>query len=438
MKMKKSNDEQTNREPWAWRAGMAAYRLGINAFFGAGGLSWLRRKYKVGIDERMGRFADVSPGGVWVHAVSVGEVQSASALIHRMKAETDRPVVLSTVTTTGRDMAERLLKGAVDHMVYSPWDVPRYVRSALDDIRPAAYVAMETERWPEMLSQLKTRSIPTFLANGRLSEASFAKLRREASFWRGVMSCFTRVLVRFDEDLEHFAALGVPREKIVVTGDCKVDALLDRLNDARENTWNSLRRTAATDGSSAAPLFVAGSTHQGEEEIVIAAFRILRRQHPDARLVIVPRHPERALMVVAAALPYPELQTELLSRLSGNWDVAVVDRIGILFDLYAAADAAFVGGSLVQKGGQNPLEPALFGILTAHGPCMTDFPDTNRMDKMGAARRVEGAQSLADAWLSALDPEVQGRVQQSCRAYFDTLGGAATRTWEVIREYLKQ
>ena len=420
-----------DQEPWAWRAGMAAYRLGINAFFRAGGLSWLRRKYRgIGIEERMGRFSDVPAGGVWVHAVSVGEVQSASAVIRRMRGETARPILLSTVTTTGQDMARRLLDGQVDRMIYSPWDVGRYVRSALDAVRPAAYVAMETERWPEMLSQLKARRIPTFLANGRLSGESFAKLRREAPFWRGVLSCFTRLLVRFEEDLENFSALGVPREKITVTGDCKVDALLDRLDGARKGIWSDLRRGEA-------PLFVAGSTHQGEEEAVISAFRIVRQRHPEARLVVVPRHPERALLVAAAALPYPDLKADLLSRLSDGWDIAVVDRIGILFDLYAAADAAFVGGSLVPKGGQNPIEPALFGITTAHGPSMTDFPDTKRMDALGVARCVHGPQELASVWTAALDPATREAVRQASKAYFDTLGGASARTWEVIREYVK-
>ena len=133
--------EKSKREAWAWRAGMSAYRLGINAFFAAGGLQWLRRKYDVGLDERMGRFEGVPQGGVWVHAVSVGEVQSASALVRAMKQDSPLPCLLSTVTRTGREMAEQLIGGTADRMVYSPWDVPRFVRSALDAARPKAYVA---------------------------------------------------------------------------------------------------------------------------------------------------------------------------------------------------------------------------------------------------------------------------------------------------------
>ena len=425
--------QEMKRETWTWRAGMAVYRLGISAFFGAGGLRWLRGKYRVGLDERMGRLEGVPEGSVWVHAVSVGEVQSASALVRAMKRDASLPAppcLLSTVTPTGREMAERLIGTAAERMIYSPWDTPRYVRSALDAARPRAWVAMETERWPEMLSELKARGIPAFLANGRLSEKSFRKLRTQASFWRGVLSCFERILVRFDEDREHFLALGVPEESLVVTGDCKVDALMDRKAEADGAQWNHLRRGDA-------PLFVAGSTHPGEDDIVIAAFREARRRHPGARLVIVPRHPERALFVVAAALPYPELQADRLSHLPEDWDVAVVDRIGALFGLYAAADAAFVGGSLVPKGGQNPLEPALLEIPTTHGPDMTDFPDTVRMDRMGAARCVHSARELVDAWELALSPSERERVRRACREYFETLGGAAERTWAVIKACIK-
>ena len=201
----------------------------------------------------MGRFEGVPQGGVWVHAVSVGEVQSASALVRAMKQDSPLPCLLSTVTRTGREMAEQLIGGTADRMVYSPWDVPRFVCSALDAARPKAYVAMEMERWPEMLSELRARGVPAFLANGKLSEKSFRKLRRQAPFWRGVLSCFERILVRFDEDREHFLALalGVPAERIVVTGDCKVDALMSRRSEADASRWAHLRRGDA-------PLFVAG------------------------------------------------------------------------------------------------------------------------------------------------------------------------------------
>ena len=424
------SDFDTN-EPFKavpYRLGMSFYKAGIGAFFGAGGLTWLKKKYKVGIDERMGFFGpEVPKNSLWVHSVSVGEVQSALSLIEASKTHSNLPCVLSTVTATGRSMAEKLTSRSVDAMIYSPWDVPRFVQRALDTLTPKAYVAMETERWPAMLTELHTRGIPTFLANGRLSDESADKLYKTRGFWRGVLCCFDRLMVRFDSDREKFLRLGVPEEKIVVTGDCKVDALLARKSGVDASKWQELRNGGA-------PLFLAGSTHAGEDEIVLQAFKTVRKRLPKARLVIVPRHPERALYVVAQALPYGKV--DLFSDLSRDWDVAVVDKIGILFDLYAAADAAFVGGSLVPKGGQNLMEPALFGIQVTHGPCMNDFPDAERMDAMGASSVIHDAPQLADAWLNALDASRRAAARQACAAYFETVGGASKRTWEIIEGYI--
>ena len=286
-------------------SGMGIYRLISGAFFTLGGLHFLRRKYRDDISERTGNLGEFPENPVWVHAVSVGEVQSASSLIRRIKSRSAYPCVISTVTPTGRDMAERLLTGVVDRIMYSPFDAQKFVTRSLDSVKPAIYITMETELWPEILTQLKARNIPAFLANGRLSEKSFRRMRRTKFFWRGVLDCLTKLMVRFDDDKEKFLALGVPADKIVVTGDCKVDTLLDRRKATSPEKWSWLKN-----GNS--PLFTAGSTHPGEEETVISAFRIARRKFPGARLVIVPRHPERALMAVASALPYDDVHAELL------------------------------------------------------------------------------------------------------------------------------
>ena len=148
-------------------------------------------------------------------------------------------------------------------------------------------------------------------------------------------------------------------------------------------------------------------------------------------------------MTIASVLPYHDLHAELLSKINRDdnnfdFDVIAVDQIGILFDLYAAADSVFVGGSLVEKGGQNPFEPALFGLPAIHGPCMTDFPDTERMDRMGAAKCVNNDTELARAWEESLEPEEITRSIQNCDEYFRTLGGAAKKTWEEIEKYLQK
>ena len=408
--------------------GMGIYRFLSGAFFTLGGLQILKRKRGGDISEQTGHVENIPENPVWVHAVSVGEVQSASSLIRRIKSRSAYPCVISTVTETGREMAGKLLTGVADRIIYSPIDCRKYVTRSLDAIRPAVYITMETELWPEILTQLKARNIPAFLANGRLSDKSFRRMRRTRFFWRGVLSCIDKFMVRFDDDKEKFHALGVPEEKIVVTGDCKVDSLLDRRKTTSPDNWGWLK-----DGDS--PLFTAGSTHAGEDEVVISAFRMARRKFPGARLAIVPRHPERALMTVAAALPYDDIHAELLSRIepgNNSADVIVVDRIGVLFDLYAASDAVFIGGSLVEKGGQNPFEPAIFGLPAVHGPCMTDFPDTDRMDSFGAAVCVHNDSELSRAWCECLDPANVSKNLKNCSEYFNTLGGAAKKTWAEI------
>ena len=412
----------------AYRMGMALYRSLVSTFFVSGGLHILRRKYKNDITERIGQVDNVPEGAIWVHAVSVGEVQSASSLIRRIKRTSALPCIISTVTPTGREMAHKLVGSLVEKIIYSPFDYRKFVTRALDTVKPCMYIAMETELWPEFFAQLKSRNIPAFLANGRLSDKSFRRMKRTKFFWHGVFDSLNKLMVRFDDDKHKFMALGVPEEKIIVTGDCKVDALLDRRKQTSPDKWSWLKKNNA-------PLLVAGSTHQGEDDIVISAFRILRRKFPDARLAIVPRHPERALMTVASALPYDDIHAELLSQIdreNADFDVVVVDKIGVLFELYAAADAVFIGGSLVQKGGQNPFEPALFGLPAIHGPCMTDFPDTDRMDSMNAAICIHNDKELAEAWTSCTDKENARRALKNCDAYFRTLGGAAEKTWAEI------
>ena len=392
-----------------------------------GGKKYLKRKY-TDITERTGQFSDVPSGAIWIHAVSVGEVQSASALIRRIKSRSPYRCLVSTVTPTGQDMAHKLLGKMVEDIIYSPFDAKKYVCRALDTLKPLAYIAMETELWPEMLYQLKLRNIPTFLANGRISDKSFKRMRRTKYFWLGLFDCLDKIMVRFESDRDKFLELGAPKDKLVITGDCKVDALLDRRKYTSPEKWEWLKP-----GDS--PLIVAGSTHSGEDDIVISAFRIFRQEYPKARLVIIPRHPERALMTVAAALPYTELHAELLSHVDRDnltADIVVVDRIGVLFDLYAASDAVFIGGSLVDKGGQNPFEPALFGLPAIHGPSMTDFPDTPRMDAIGAARGVNSATELSRAWGELLQPSARKKALRDCKEYFATLGGASERTWTEI------
>lgn len=365
-----------------------------------------------------------------MHAVSVGEVQSAWPLLRALKARAPSArAVLSTTTVTGRAMARQLTAPYADDILYYPWDVPKIVRRALDAVRPAAYAVLETEVWPAMLRELAARDIPAILVNGRFSERAVRNFRRHPAFWRSLYGLFTRLLVRSPSDRETLRSIAVPGERITVTGDCKVDALVLRKERA------DVARARAIVGAGG-PVFLAGSTHGGEDEVVLEAYRTIRASLPTARLIIVPRHPERGKAV--AALAERVAPVELLSSLGENgaaWTVLVVDKIGVLFDLYAVADGVFVGGSLVPRGGQNIMEPAAFGRPLCHGPFMTDFPDAAKdLGALGVATEVRSAAEIAGHWLRSMGTETRAAAAQAAAAYFARAGGAAEASLDVIFE----
>jgi 3-deoxy-D-manno-octulosonic-acid transferase len=249
---------------------------------------WLAKKYAVGLEERRALYPEDQAGRfperpLWVHAGSVGEVQSAWPLLDLLARENPgKSVLLSTTTATGRETAFRLADGLFGEHIYYPWDVPRIARRSLDRIRPKGYIVMDTEIWPVMLMELKKRSIPAFLANGRFSERTARNVRKRPAFWRQVYDLFSLLLVRSSADRDFLADLGVPEGKLRVTGDCKVDALLLRKQAA---DLSRIREIVAGQG----PVFVAGSTHQGEESIAHARVPERAGTDPSRRLVFAPR-----------------------------------------------------------------------------------------------------------------------------------------------------
>lgn len=371
---------------------------------------------------------------VWVHAVSVGEVQAAVPFI---KAARDDgfcgSFVISTTTQTGKAMAERLGKELYDFHIYYPWDKRHFVARALNALKPAAFAAAETELWPNMLYECRARKIPAFLINGRISDRTWARVKGGAarSLARGAYSLFESLFLRDEEDRERLLQIGVDGKKLFVTGDGKIDALLARRSEASRDSL------ASQLGEQQRPIFLAGSTHTGEDEKVIASFEMLREELPEARLVIAPRHPERAQSV--AALVPDCYKSAFFSALTGGWDVLIIDRIGALFDLYGVARAAFVGGSFADKGGQNILEPLAWGTPTQYGPHMEDFAQASRAFlSMGAATQVKDENELVRAWICAANEDENTRAMRlkASREYFAKSRGASCRTWQAIKKYL--
>lgn len=400
------------------------------------------KKYTEGYGERQGGYSPEKLeklGGrrpLWVHAVSVGEVQAAVPLIRAARADGfDGPVVLSTTTETGKAVALQLGEGAFDLHIYYPWDKKEFVQSALDSIRPIAFVTMETELWPNMLWELRDRGIPSFLANGRVSGRTYRKLRGIAGRKAGreVFSLFSALYLREEEDRIRLLRLGIDMEKLFVTGDGKIDSLLAR----KEGETANVRELAALLDAGRSPVLIAGSTHIGEDAVVVDAFLKLRQREPNVRLIIAPRHPERAGSVMA--LMPTDMKTYLFSELGKDWECLVVDKIGCLFGLYALASAAFVGGSLVKRGGQNILEPAVWGVPLQHGPYVDDFAAPSReLIEMGIASVTENAGQLADAWLGILrDGKAREEYRLRGAAYFQKKAGASRKVWSGIKSYLE-
>ena len=353
--------------------------------------------------DRLGRnLPELSPGGLWLQAVSVGEVEIARRLVAEIRREAENlPLLLSTTTATGLDLARRTL-GAVLPVVPCPLDLPAPVSRVLSAARPRAVVLVETELWPELLHQSARRWIPVAVVNARLSERSLAGYRRVGGLLRPLLEPLALVLARTSADSERFAALGVARERIVVAGNIKYDLEADE----RTLEWAATVRAAAA----GRPILVAGSTMEGEETLLLDALAVLGKGGEAPFLVLAPRHPER-FDPVARLLDERGL---VWARRSAGGPVPtgtavfLIDTIGELSRAYRLASVAFVGGSLVATGGHNPLEAAVWGVPVLSGAHVHNFREVyDELTASGGARLVTGRGELAAAAAAWLDePEL--------------------------------
>lgn len=338
------------------------------------------------IADRFGR-PKISPRApvLWVHAASMGEVQAGAILVRRLlAAHPSREIVMTTMTATGAARVAALFPERVSHC-YLPYDLPWAVRGFLDRVRPKTAVILETELWPTLLSECRSRSIPIVIASARISPRTADRYRRFAGLFRGAL---TDALIgaQSDDDVQRFKSIGAT--DVRVTGNIKFD--IDVSASVRE-LGASLR--ARIGGRF---VWVAGSTHQGEEEAALAAHRNLLEIQSDALLLLVPRHPQR-FDEVRGLLGRSGLKFGARSDKSEFADrsVILVDTMGELLSCYAAADVAFVGGSLVDVGGHNLLEPAALGVATLCGPHMHSAQDVfDRMTEAHAVVTVATPQQL--------------------------------------------
>ena len=400
-------------------------------------LLWRSRKapaYRRRWAERLGRFdPPARTGGVWVHAVSVGETQAAQPLIKRLLAEPRaQPVTVTTTTPTGSVRVGELFGGQVFH-VYFPFDLPWAVDGFLDRVRPRLLIMVETEIWPNLLAACAARGIPTLLANGRLSARSARGYARLDGFTRETFAAIGAVAAQSEADAERFVALGAPTGKVRVTGSMKFDI---SIRGSVKEQAEVLRRDWGTDR----PVWVAASTHEGEEEVVLEAHRRVLATMPEALLVLVPRHPERferAAQLVRRAGLATVRRTDRAAVTAGT-AVFLGDTMGELPVFLGAADVAFVGGSLVDIGGHNVLEPAAFGVPVVFGPHMHNFAAISQLllaaDAAGQVGEAQGLAELVLRWLG--DASERTRIGENGRRVVEANRGALDRTWQMVVELL--
>jgi 3-deoxy-D-manno-octulosonic-acid transferase len=363
--------------------------------------------------ERFGRFAPPhATGGVWIHAVSVGEVQAIAPLIRHLQAQHPQlPLCVTTTTPTGSERLRRLFADDVFH-VYCPYDLPFALRGFLDRVRPSLMIMVETEIWPNLLAACAQRGIPTLLANGRLSEHSARGYGRLGAFSRATFGRIAAVAAQAPADAERFVAFGVAPQRVQVTGSIKFDA---QVPASVEEQAQVLRRGWGAQR----PVWVAASTHEGEEEQVLEAHAQLLGRVPDALLVLVPRHPERFERVAGLVRKrgFPMVRRSSGAPCGREVNVLLGDTMGELVTFMGAADAAFIGGSLVPVGGHNMLEAAAQGVPVVFGPHLFNFAAVSRLLlAQGAAVQVADAAALAALladWLT--DAAARARVGQAGR-----------------------
>ena len=335
-------------------------------------LLWRGRKlptYRQRISERLGfcQLPNTAPV-IWLHAVSLGEVKIAVSLMQQLKIQYPNYFfVITSMTVTGSEYIQKYTGQQVFHF-FVPYDLPNAIKRFLKRINPKILILMETEIWPNMIHYCAQKKIPVVIANARLSESSTRGYQRLKFFVQPLLQQITQVLAQTQTDADHFIQIGCDADKVSVAGNIKFAItppvpIQDEAKKLRQQ-WNVRR-----------PVFIAASTHPGEEEILLTAFKTIKQEIPDSLLLLVPRHPERFQPVVnlCKKLGYKVAQRTNKQTSLENIDIYLGDSIGELWLFYAASDVAFVGGSLAPHGGHNLLEPAVLHLPIITGPHLFHF-----------------------------------------------------------------
>jgi 3-deoxy-D-manno-octulosonic-acid transferase len=402
------------------------------------------RKYIRNLPQRLGylprSFNHDADDSIWIHAVSVGEVLTARALLPELRERYPKlRVFLSTTTMTGQQIARNNLQ-YVDEVFYFPFDLGFIVNRTLRLVKPRLFIMMETELWPNLLRACHRDGVRTMLVNGRISSRSYPRYRLARPFFRRVLRHVDRFCMQSDESARRIVDIGAEQPRVVVTGSLKFDSLeIPGASAAADRGRNRVLRYFRV--AAGRPVIIAASTLRGEEEPVLEAFQRIRATMTNALLIIAPRKPERfdeAVRLARRAGWNVARRTELRVDAEPRCDVVVLDTIGELAQIYQVATVVFVGGSLVDAGGHNILEPAVFGKPIVFGPHMHNFTEIARtfLDN-GAAIQVRTGRELEPALVDLLgDPVRRAALGAAARALVEANRGARNKSLAAIAQLL--
>ncbi len=383
--------------------------------------------------ERLGFYPPANQKMIWFHCVSVGEAEAAFPLIRLMQAEhPEQRFLVTTITPTGSDRVRAVLGDSVEH-VYLPYDLPFILARFFNHYRPKLAVFMEKEIWPNMFAVCRTRNIPLFVINARLSERAAKPYKKIPALFKPALHCVAQIATQTEEDRQRFLEIGADHDQVKVLGNTKFDLSIS------ENTLIA-GQTMKQQLFANRFVWIWSSTHDGEEAQLLPLYRQLKQQIPELLLMIAPRHPERFLivkklcqeqgLVVVMRSENPPIHQDV--------DVYIADSMGELILLYAAADVAFVGGSLVPVGGHNVLEPALAGVPVIFGPEMFNFKEiAERILADEAALQGQTVAEIAEAVLQLRNsPDFRNKLIAKAKAFVLRNQGATRRLADMLSKSL--
>jgi len=370
---------------------------------------------------------------IWCHAVSVGEVQACRPLIDNLQTQyPDHQILITTMTPTGSERVKSLFLDSVAHC-YLPYDLPLLIKRFFDRTHPALAIIMETEIWPNILMECQKREIPLILANARMSARSARGYQRIASFTKTVLQTLPLIAAQSEDDRQRFIQLGADPQRVHAIGNLKFEvklpASLSEECEVMRQLWDPSR-----------PVWVAASTHEGEEEIILKASQLIRDYFPTLLLILVPRHPERfdRVFMLSQRSGLNTLRRSEQRHCVAETQVLIGDTMGELPLFYGASDLAFIGGTLVAHGGQNLLEPAALGRAIITGPHYFNFHEISKQFlKSGAALEINDAQSLATTVIMLLkDPEKRACMGEAGQKLIAESQGASKRLVDLINTHI--